>query len=36
MEKKQINQYFGELEIRGLVNVSNFALYYIQQLDPNL
>ncbi|CDW82512.1 wd g-beta repeat-containing protein [Stylonychia lemnae] len=34
--RKLINQYFGELEIRGLVNISFFALYYFDQLDHTL
>ena len=32
-ERKLINQYFGELEIRGLINISYYALYYNEQLD---
>eukprot|EP00347_Sterkiella_histriomuscorum_P013779 403363397 len=35
-DRKLINKYFGELEIRGLVNISYFALYYFDQLDHQL
>lgn len=31
-----INHYFGELEIRSLINISYFALYYFDQLEPSL
>lgn len=27
-ERKLINQYFGELEIRGLINISYYSLYF--------
>jgi hypothetical protein len=31
--KKLINKYFGELEIRGLINLSYYSLYYSNKMD---
>jgi len=28
-----LNRYFGELEIRGLINLSYFSLYYTSYMD---
>ena len=35
-DHKLINQYFGELEIRGLIIISYFSLYYAGEIDQDI
>ena len=35
-DRRLINRYFGELEIRGLINLSYFSLYYSNKMDQRV
>jgi len=35
-DHKLINQYFGELEIRGLIALSYFSIYYSNEMDQSI